>query len=424
VDAALDACKKGCQCQPGDVRCAGPDAQECNGAGVWVTTQICTSGCFGGSCAASCFAGDTRCAGTSSVQVCVGGQWSLPMACDKGTCQGTPGQCTPCPSGSTYCGGACIDTTSSNTDCGGCGLACPSGCAAGRCVVTIASGLDGPFSIALGPSDVYFTQTGVTGGANGGVLKVSKAGGVVGTISSPETQPDDLQVDGTNVYWIAGNLKKKAIAGGPVTTLSSRTNASYSLALDSSSSTLFWTYDDSTAPANGIVFAMSTGGAAMPTSLGNGYGVIATDGAYVYFTTPTTIARAPIAGGATMTVAAATGLTNTGRGMAVDARNLYWLEYSDGMVRQTQSDGTGPLVTLAAGQASPTTIAIDASTVYWVNRAGDVRKTAIGGAGPVVTLTTGLASPWGIAIDGTSAYVANWANAKAGAGSIVKITPR
>jgi len=60
----------------------------------------------------------------ATATVCTGG-----TACDP-----TVGVCV-CPSPSALCGSVCADLTTDGANCGGCGLACPSGqsCAAGRC---------------------------------------------------------------------------------------------------------------------------------------------------------------------------------------------------------------------------------------------------------------------------------------------------
>jgi hypothetical protein len=45
-----------------------------------------------------------------------------------------------CEAGLTACGGTCSNLQTDGDNCGGCGLPCPTGCSAGRCVVTLASG--------------------------------------------------------------------------------------------------------------------------------------------------------------------------------------------------------------------------------------------------------------------------------------------
>lgn len=68
----------------------------------------------------------------------VAGMSCMPQSttsCGQGTvCDPTTAICT-CPSGSALCGQSCADLTADPANCGGCGLACPSGqtCSSGRC---------------------------------------------------------------------------------------------------------------------------------------------------------------------------------------------------------------------------------------------------------------------------------------------------
>jgi hypothetical protein len=62
-------------------------------------------------------------------------------------------------------------------------------------------------------------------------------------------------------------------------------------------------------------------------------------------------------------------------------------------------------ITLASGQGTPWSIALDATNVYWANYAsGTVNKQPIGG-GPTTALASGLAEPFDLAIDKENAYV-------------------
>jgi hypothetical protein len=70
----------------------------------------------------------------------------------------------------------------------------------------------------------------------------------------------------------------------------------------------------------------------------------------------------------------------------------------------------GTPVTLASGQQSIDSIAVDASGIYWVNSRstlGTVMKLALGGGTPV-TLAAGQDLPFGLAVDSTSVYWATF----------------
>lgn len=143
-------------CAPGQTQCSSNGVETCAPDGQWGSPVSCgSSTCVGGQCTGSCAQGQTQCSG-NGVQTCDGsGQWGTPMPCNNqtcfnGACAGVcaPGQVT-C-SGTTLqscdatgnwqtsqqcpvacCSGACVDTTSDPSNCGGCGVTCGGGYACG-----------------------------------------------------------------------------------------------------------------------------------------------------------------------------------------------------------------------------------------------------------------------------------------------------
>jgi hypothetical protein len=106
-------------------------------------------------------------------------------------------------------------------------------------------------------------------------------------------------------------------------------------------------------------------------------------------------------------------------GVAVDARNVYWVT-TDGCLRKMPIGG-GTAITLSSSSwDTPSAVAVDTKHVYWGDFNGNhVRKIPIDG-GSATDLVADDEPPVAIAIDATSVYWVTWADA----GAVMKLSPK
>jgi hypothetical protein len=242
-------------------------------------------------------------------------------------------------------------------------------------VVTLASGQDQPIGIAVYGADVYWTNE-ASGTKNGTVMKVPVGGGTPVAIASGVDVPFLLAVDGTNAYFtVIGStpaVMVVPVTGGVPAVFASGTSP---WAITVQGGSVYWTDSGSvfSAPTSGV-------GAGGPTLLAAGQSFpfsIAADASNVYWTNASgdgALLSLPRTGGTPKTLASSTGMAS----LAIDASNAYLsspgTSPNDGAILRVPLAG-GSATTLASGQTTPEGIAVDGSSVYWVDTYwGEVTK--------------------------------------------------
>jgi hypothetical protein len=197
--------------------------------------------------------------------------------------------------------------------------------------VAIASGVDTPFGLAVDGTNVYFTTIG-----NAHAVMVVPVTGGTPAVFAKGTSPWAITVQGDHVYWtddgsVFSAPKSGVGAGGP-TALATGQSFPFSIAADASN--VYWT----NASGDGALLSVpSTGGTPKTLASAIGMARLAIDASNAYLSTPGpssndgAILRLPLAGGSATTLVS--GLT-TPEGIAVDGSSVYWVDTYSGEVRK------------------------------------------------------------------------------------------
>lgn len=239
--------------------------------------------------------------------------------------------------------------------------------------IDLATGLDGPWALAVAGGNVYYTLTRSTG--TGGVFSVPAAGGAITPVQDNVTGTRGLATDGVNLYWTLDNGNSGA--GGTIVESLLLGSSTPKQLLDSGSdfapAGLVLSGSDLYIPGQSgsedAVYWGTTSGGVNLTPLDSPQGLTYADVAVSTDTVYATIddvapAGAIVAfprhGGVAVTVA--TGLDHPQR-LALDGSRLYFTDPDEGTVWVKDVTTTDAPVVFADGLASPLAITV-ADAVY------------------------------------------------------------
>jgi hypothetical protein len=274
----------------------------------------------------------------------------------------------------------------------------------------VASGQDGPRSVAVDDTAIYWTNS-VPGGSVMKCALPSCEGGPT-ELATGQGRPYAIAVVQGQVVWTnldSGEVRSCPKDGGPAADIEIGANAPSSL-FPIGSGVWFNERDDDSikhcelppSPSD-CFFVMNVGDetGADWVNVADGRLLWIRDGAEIRQCSTNAdcneeVNRTTLVGGLTQASS-----------LSVDDAQLYWLEASS--VRSAPRTGMGAAATIADGQSDPAFLALDAADVYWTNTLdGTVRKAPKKGGASPTTVASGQKGPAGIVVYGPKVY---WANA-------------
>lgn len=287
-------------------------------------------------------------------------------------------------------------------------------CASNVCISSpqiLVDNLTNPFDLTLDSSNIYWIEKNVTGGA---LRRVPKSGGSVVTLSPNLAEPTAVIVDASYAYVLERNggsngmIHRIPLTGGSPDLVVNGLNGAVNHLIQSGTNLYWGDYS-----MGGVIRTAPKGVNVTSSIVAQGNGMlnlqtvtaIDTDGTYLYVRNDSyQMLRFPISGGSP-TILGSAGTTDFLDAIRVFGGSVYFISPRESRLGSISAGG-GAMSTLAlVGNAGPSDLAVDSSSVYFIDPAapgGSVRRVGIGG-GQLKTYYSGINSI-GIEVDSSHVY--------------------